>query len=302
MNKSELKHKYITRDRVVRALSLDGKIRAVAVKNTNSALAAQINHELPPLPALLLAKHLAAATLISAFLKGEERIILETESDGDIYRLYSEAIQVGEVRGYARWREIPDILNKYTDLDYLGNGIFKVQKILYNQTEPATSIIPIQSGNIESELVYYFMMSEQIPTITMLDSVLNENGTIAHSGGLLVQALPGANQSEFADIYTSLQNASRITSYLASALSPEDILRELLPFQFDVVKSTQVDFFCRCSKSRFIEKLMTLNHKEIQDMQNEGTNELVCHYCNKKYEITKSDFENLIGALKAKSN
>ena len=55
------------RDRVVRAISKDGKFRISAIKNTKSAVEAQKRHNLSYLPAFLLARALAAASMMSSF-------------------------------------------------------------------------------------------------------------------------------------------------------------------------------------------------------------------------------------------
>lgn len=302
MDTKDIKNKYITRDRAVRILSKDGRIRVVAVKTSNSSLTAQKNHNLPLIPAIFLSKMLSAGALMASMLKGEERIILHTESDGEISSLYAEALQVGELRGYARYSSELDNLDFNENRDYLGNGVLKAHKILYNKTEPISSVIPIQSGNIESEVAYYFMKSEQIPTAALIDCSSDSNGNVIISGGVLAQALPGATANDIEVVTNALLKADRITNYYASHLKPEEVLREILPFEFDVIKNSQLDFFCRCSKERFLNRLISLTIKEIEEMRAQGANELVCRYCNKKYTIEPMDFENLLKTLIAKTN
>ena len=75
-----------------------------------------------------------------------------------------------------------------------------------------------------------------------------------------------------------------------------------LPFEFDVLKSSQVDFYCRCSKPGFMKKLLTLGIEEIENMESDGNNILTCHYCNEKYTLDKKDFFKLKEEIKAKQN
>ena len=41
--------------------------------------------------------------------------------------------------------------------------------------------------------------------------------------------------------------------------------------------------------------LMTIGKEELQDIiEKEGKAELVCHFCNKKYEFNKEELENIL--------
>jgi molecular chaperone Hsp33 len=84
--------------------------------------------------------------------------------------------------------------------------------------------------------------------------------------------------------------------------TPEEIISEVLPFEYTVIDSTQVDFFCRCSKDKFINSLVTFPHKMIVEMEENNENELVCQYCNAHYNLEKEDFEKLKEITLAKSN
>ncbi len=302
MNKAQLEKLYRERDRAVRVLSNDGKFRAVGIKNSISALTAQKRHNLPYIAAFLLARSMSAASSLAMFMKGDERIIVEAEGNGPVSHVVAEAIQVGEVRGFvylakdAGERKIEGIS------DALGLGLFKVTRYVYNSNEPVQGVIPLQGGDIASDLSYYYHQSEQIPTAVILDVTFDENGWIMQSGGLLVQAMPGANEEDNQKIYDALINVSSIAEYFDKGLTPLDMMKEVLPFEFELVKSSQIDFFCRCSKENFLSKLKTLGLEEIQDMQKVGDNELNCHYCNETYTIEEDDFSNLIAELQAKQN
>ena len=300
--KEDIHDKYKTRDRVVKVLSKDGKFRAVIVKNTNSVKTAQKNHNLHFLPAFLMARTMSAASLLSAFLKGEERIIIEATGSGRINYLLVEALQVGEVRGYVRFdfERINEPLDSMTEL--LGEGIFKVIKILYNKPEPQTSVIALQKGDIESEIIKYFSQSEQIQTSVMLEVEIDDYGNITQSGGIVIQALPGTKKKDIQKISKQLSKTKSIGHFFNNGRTPAQALEEILPFEFDILSTTPVDFFCRCSKDSFMEKLITLEHKEIKEMIDAGQNELVCQYCNTKYELEENDFQKLLEETKAKSN
>ncbi|MDX9789710.1 MAG: Hsp33 family molecular chaperone HslO [Candidatus Kapaibacterium sp.] len=302
MNKDEIKRNIRLRDRAVRVLSKNGAFRAVCVKNTLAAQTAQKNHELNSISAALLARALAAASLSAALLKGEERIAIDIDGDGQISKVFAEAMQIGEVRGFIEYRNDIKEINFTGIEDLIGNGNLKVSRILYNKPEPIQGIVPLQKGDIATDLSYYYMQSEQIPSALVLDCSINNEGIIEQSGGILIQAMPGYNDLELLEVHDSLRNMKALSEYLKDDLNPLECLKEILPFEFNVLNSTQIDFFCRCSKDNFTSKLITLGKQEIEAMKIDGHNELVCRYCNKHYTLLDEDFDKLIYDLTAISN
>lgn len=302
MNSEELKRNLRLRDRAAKVLSKDGHFRVVCVKNSNVALNAQLQHNYDSISAMWLSRLLSGASLAASLLKGEERVALEIEGNGKISRLFAEAMQIGEVRGYAIKKDANAEFNIDTLDELLGIGLLKMTKVLYNRAEPVQGIVPLQAGDISTDLTYYYHQSEQIPSAVILDSNIDDDGNILHSGGLLLQVMPGYSDSELLNIYESIKSKSKLTDYLAKDYTVLQYLEEVLPFEFDILSNTPVDFYCRCSKENFMSKLMTLGKQEITDMRNSGQNELVCRYCNKHYYLSDEDFETLSTELTAQSN
>lgn len=281
-------------DRAVRVLSQDGLFRAVAIKNTTSAKQAQDNHKYPAELALPHSKVMCFASLLAAFHKGEERVIVDLYNYNKIGKLYAESMSIGEIRGFA---------SGYSDKGILqDSGILKVTRILYGKIEPISGIVEVKSDELNQIFEEYLQMSEQIPSFVLLDAKVDEEGKISQSGGIIVQAMPGASDSEIEHVKNAMLKAKPITEYLDAKMRPDQILKEVLPFNFDLVKSTRLDFFCRCSKDLFKSKLITLGEEEIKSMQADKHNELVCQFCNKKYEIEDADFEEILLAINSKNN
>ena len=47
--------------------------------------------------------------------------------------------------------------------------------------------------------------------------------------------------------------------------------------------------------------LMTIGKEELEDIiEKEGRAELVCHFCNKKYEFNKEELENILRSIEEK--
>jgi redox-regulated HSP33 family molecular chaperone len=303
INFEEQKRALQTRDRVVKVLSENKKFRITILKNTKAAQEAQRRHQLDVLPAFMTSRAMAAASMYAAFLKSEERVIIDVDGDGPISRVYAEAIHVGEVRSFVEFAkdsekiEIPDLSS------VLGQGTFTLTRILENKNEPLKSITQLQQGDIASEMIVYYVQSEQVPTYVYLPVEFDEaTGQVTQSGGIMAQAMPGYDDSDIEEMVKIFENMPNILEMYERDMNPKDVLKEVLPFDFTLLGSTAVDFFCRCNKESFKDKLVTLGPDELKAMQKDGHNELVCQYCNTRYTLDDEDFEAIIESAQAKRN
>lgn len=302
MANEELKKQFKLRDKVVRAISKDKTIRIAIVKNTNTAKEAQERHNLDFVSATLLSRAMAGASLISSFMKGEERIIIQLQGNGPIADIYAEAMHLGEVRGYVEHRDDINVESMKSLKDAIGIGLLSVSKIKFDQKEPVKGIVPIVKGDISSDLVSYYTQSEQIPTAMILDVSLSDNGLIQQSGGIVVQAMPGADESTLKLLEEHLLKIDNLCQYFSDEMMPDDILAKVIPIEYEIVSTKQTDFFCRCTKDLFKQRLLTLGVDELKDMREKEQNELVCRFCNEQYIIEDIDFEELILTSQASIN
>jgi molecular chaperone Hsp33 len=184
----------------------------------------------------------------------------------------------------------------------LGDGLLKVQRVLYGEYEPVMGIVALRRGDVTSDLSHYLTQSEQIPSVFVIDVDYNQDETIRESAGLLIQAMPGARPEDLFAVYDKIDYLERLTAYIDRGSSPEDILREVLPGEITIVTSSPVDYFCRCSQDKFKSLLLTLGLDEVLAMRSAGQNELVCQYCASKYYLSDDDFIDLEQRLQAARN
>ncbi|MGQ9818319.1 MAG: Hsp33 family molecular chaperone HslO [Candidatus Kapaibacteriales bacterium] len=296
------KDTHIEKSRVISVLTDNGKFRISAIQNTNVANDAKNRHNLPLIPALLLARALSASSLLAVSLKGEERIIIEAVGDGPVNKVSAEAIQVGEVRGFVEYNSSVNYI-KLDNFDIaLGPGVLRVLRILYNEPEPIIGIVELIRGDIASDLSYYFTKSEQIFTIVILDAEINHNTSFSNSCGLILQALPGATDKDQEQVLKHFNKLPRLVELITPKMGLKEALAEILPWNFTVLKHDRVDFFCRCSKETFIQKLLTLELKDIREMKMYDQRELVCRFCNAHYYLDDNDFNRIEETIIAKTN
>ena len=296
--RDELKKKWAERDRVTRAMTSDGMFRAAVIHNPITVRTAQEKHGLDPMSSLILARALTGASLMASLLNGEERVVVRGDGNGQISTVHAEAMQVGEVRGYVKLNATP----AEGMTSPLGEGLLKVQRILYGKYEPVTGIVALRRGDVTSDLGYYLTQSEQIPSAFVIDIAYDENNLIKQSVGLLVQAMPGARPQDIFTVYDTIDYLDRLTEFADKGYSPEEILRQVMPSEITVMNTSPIDYFCRCSHDRFKSLLLTLGLEEINGMEADGQNELVCQYCSTKYNMTTQDFADLKQKLLVKRN
>ncbi len=298
----ELKKRFKTRDRVVTVLTENEYFRCGLIRNTNSVRDAQLRHKAYDISGILMARQMSAASLMASFLKGEERLIIDIDGDGPIRKLYAEAMQLGEVRGYVRLNGGSDFTGIEDISDALGGGLMRVTRVLYNRPQPIQGIVPLIKGDITSDIAYYFTMSEQIPTAIVLDVDIDDNGVIQKSSGLIVQALPNTPTSDLDKMNELVTSIKSLNSQIDSEISLEENLGQILNTKYSLLKNAQVDFFCRCSKDKFLTQLSNFGIEEVRAMKNENANQLTCQYCNNTYIITDQDFNKTIEDLQAQLN
>ncbi|PKD42506.1 Hsp33 family molecular chaperone HslO [Rhodohalobacter barkolensis] len=299
-----LKKKFQFKDRLIKGIDPDGQFKISVVKTTDVVKTAQQNHNLSLLNTVLLGKTLTASMLLASELKGEERIQVRIEGSGPVGMLTAEANRVGEVRGYSA--------NPSAELDYshpdttigdgLGAGILTVTKTLYNEAEPRRSSIELVAGDINADVAHFMAQSEQILSGFLLDVSLNDDGSVKHAGGVLVQRLPEAEEEKVEQLQKTLTSLPPLSELFENDYYIDDIMEMATkPFSVKELDRQPVHFFCRCSPKRFKNALSMLGYEDLKEMEGESQ-EVVCNYCGTKMEISKEEIAEMAETAKAKLN
>jgi len=298
--KNEQLHKarqnYLFRDRIIKAVTADGQFRVVILKAADLIDTARQKHSLNPLSTSILGELMMGSMLAAASLKGEERITLRIDVNGPIKYGVSEATANGEVRGYlGNGHFLPEpgdplLMKKKA----MGTGTLQMIKVLYNESKPMTSIIEAVESSVVKDLTRYFALSEQIPTAIKMDIQFNEDFSVKNAVALMVQALPGAEEQNILDLEINLIDTPNLTRLIEEGIYIDEILPRILKNHLiKELSRTPVDFYCRCSKEKFLETLNILSTEELLSL-NEKNQELLCHYCNSKYIITQEEIITLL--------
>ncbi|MBO6793530.1 MAG: Hsp33 family molecular chaperone HslO [Balneolaceae bacterium] len=284
------------KDRIIKGITTDGHFKISVVKTTDVVREAAERHQLSLLSKVVLGKAMTATMLLASELKKEERIQLRMDGNGPLKTIIAEANSLGEVRGYVgdSTAELDYTSEGVTLGDGIGLGVLSLTKVLYNEAEPRTSSIEIATGDVTSDVARYLAQSEQIPSAVLLDVGIDDDGLITQAGGLLLQRLPGAPEGQIDMLQERLASFPPIDQLLNDGQYIDEIMKKSVsPIEVKELSRQPVDFFCRCSRERFLDALSMLNIDDLKEMKGESQ-EIVCHYCNNREEISKDDIAKLI--------
>lgn len=288
------------KDYVIRAIDEKGSIRIFIANTTNLVEEVRSIHKTMPTGTAALGRTLTAASIMGRMMKGDnDSISIQIRGDGPIGNVVASSNSKGEVRGY--------VGNPMVDLPLKNNGKLDVGRAIgrngrvivikdFGLKEPYIGQSNIVSGEIAEDLTYYFAHSEQQPSAVNLGVLVDKDLSVKASGGYIVQLLPDASDEDIDILEESIKKSEPISTLIDKGFTPEDILKEVFgKFNMSILKKEEVEFKCNCSRDRIEKALKSLGEKEIKDIiEEDGKAEIVCHFCNKKYNFSKKDLESLI--------
>jgi molecular chaperone Hsp33 len=288
-------------DYLVRATALDGKLRAFACITTDLVREMSNRHGCLALASAALGRTLTMATMMGVTLKGKETVTVQVKGDGPLGAIVATADAEGHARGYVQnpLVELPAVGQAYGDVEKLNVGAGVGEGHLYvikdlGMREPYIGSVPLYNGEIAEDFLHYFAQSEQTPTALGLGVLIDKDQTVKASGGFMIQLLPGVEDEDIAYIEQQINSFPHITSLLVQGLTPEDILSRLLPGDVKFNETVQLGFECDCSRDRFERGLLSLGATELKSIIEEDQQaELVCHFCNEKYQFGEEDLQRL---------
>lgn len=287
-------------DHIVRAMTKDGFVKAVAISSREITETARRMHKTLPTATAALGRLLAAASMMGNMQKVEDgSITLQIKGGGPLGTLLAVSDAEGNVRG---WVENPQIslLEKYRGKLDVGaavgtDGMLTVIRDL-RMKEPYVGSVELVSGEIAEDITQYFAQSEQIPTACALGVLVETDQSVRAAGGYIVQLLPGAPDETIDLVEAGIHAAGNVTAMLDGGLSAEDMLRTVLgPFEVEILETPPVDYRCYCSREKVERTLLTLGREELSQIVRSGeTLHVDCQFCDKIYNFTPENVQDIL--------
>ena len=293
-------------DRLVRAISKDGYVKAVAVSTRDLTERARQIHKTLPVGTAALGRLLAAGSMMGNALKGDgSSVTLQIKGGGPLGRILVVADNEGNVRGSIDEPQVdlplrPD--GKLNVGEAVGcDGTLTVIKDL-NMKEPYVGSVGLLGGEIAEDLAAYFVESEQIPSACGLGVLVDRDQSVLAAGGYLIQLLPGASEDIIVKVEGGIMAAGSVTSLLKDDPDPEVMLRKVMSdFDLEILETTPVEYRCYCSRERMERALISLGPDQLAELiEEQGEVELTCQFCDNVQHFSKEELEGFLAAMQKK--
>lgn len=274
------------------------QVRVTALQATTLINQMRANHDLGLLETYVLGQAYLAGGLLSATIKGNDRIQLNIECGGPIGGVYVEAWAVGAVRGFLK--NVPIPLKKpleSLDLNELyGPGFLTLTKLLEGSKAPFTGQTMMAYGDLAKDLAHYYQQSEQTPSLFVLSVHFDKLGRVIGSGALFLQAMPGCDEGILDQLHEHAGKLKPLGAFLSKGNSiSEYVQTEFSQFGVRHLAHQPLGFSCPCSREQYTRYLQNLNRSEQEDILANGPFplELVCVNCNTHYHYEKFELDHL---------
>ena len=272
--------------RFVRCLAHDGAIRVLAVMAPEAAQEVRERHSLGDGAAMLAAQGMVASLLLSAHIKGDERILLEIAGLKPVFTFSGEAHSDGAVR--ARFSP--------ADLEPAASLQGRLVAIKWDSVkEVYRGVAEVNHDSLEGALQEYLVQSQQTRGRVRIGVVLGDDGQVAMAAGLLVELIPDRMEPEqFEALVEPLQEADLAEVMTAFAFG------SLLGSNVELLEAREVRFQCSCSIERVEATLRALGAAELREMEAEDKGaEVTCHFCGSTYQVDQARLLSLASELEA---
>ena len=290
-------------DQIVRAITKDGFVKASAISSREIVERARQIHHCLPMATAALGRTLSACSLMGNMQKVEDgSVTLQIKGGGPLGTLLAVSDSEGNVRGYVTNPQV-SLLEKYRGKLNVGDCVGKDGRLTVirdlQMKEPYVSSCELVSGEIAEDVTAYFAQSEQVPTACALGVLVDVDQSVRAAGGYIIQLLPGAPDDIIDRVEQGVESAGNVTPLLDQGLTPEELLRRVLPdFELEILETTPVSYRCYCDRDRVERTLISLGKKELEKIIEDGeTIHIQCQFCDADYAFTVEQVRTLLENL-----
>ena len=288
------------KDYLVRGIVNSKNCRVFACQTTNLLEEARQKHGLWPTASAALGRMMSATLMMGAMNKNKEKMTVTINGGGSIGTMLASTNSDGKIKAFVSNPEVHYTYNATGKLAVgvaVGNqGTLQVIKDM-GLKEPFVGTVPLQIGEIGVDFSYYFLVSEQTPSVVSVGVLVNDTNEILSSGGFIIQLLPEATEEDIVYIENKMKDFPPVSSLVYEGKTPEDILSMLFD-DVEILDKQDLFFECDCSKEQMRSALITVGKDEIQAMINEDHGcEMTCHFCNTKYQFSEDELKELLNEM-----
>lgn len=285
---------------LLRAIAAQGSIRVVAADTTSLVEEARRRHRASATATAALGRTLSGALLLSHVLlkNPQDRVTLKLRGNGPLGGVIADAGLDGAVRGYVHNPHMELAPRADGKLDVgggIGDGELQVIPSHAPYGEPYSSSVNLVSGEVAEDIAMFLAQSEQISSAVLLGVYLEGEG-VKQSGGVILQALPNADDAALALLEANVKATGNLTDALRRA-SLLEVIEELcwgLDLEVLTPNALPLTFSCRCNDSKALDALAYFSPHEREAMiAEDGGAEVVCHWCGEARQISPEQLRSI---------
>lgn len=292
-------------NKIERYLAYDGKVSLICANTTDLIEEIRKIHDLTPTTTAVMGRFATICGImgLTSIKENDDSLTVQIKGNGPIGAMIGvikRENNISKIKTYMQnpLVELPLKSNGKIDVGgAVGNiGFLNVIKQSDITDAEYNGLVPLVSGEIAEDFTEYFATSEQKPTVLALGVLVNKYGTQS-AGGYMINLMPDATETEITKIEDTLRTAPSISELLASNKSLNEIAKivtgdENIQLLED---NLEIKFDCDCSKEKFEKGLISIGKDDLnQIIEEDGKAEIICQFCNKKYNFNKEELEELI--------
>lgn len=287
-------------DRIIKCLAYEGEVSIICADTTYLVEQARKIHDLSPVATAALGRTLTVSSIIAINMKDkDDRLTVQIKGDGPIGNIVVVANNFPKLKGYVGNNLLDLPLNENGKLNVgqaVGkNGFLNVIKDI-GLKDPYIGMVPLVSGEIAEDFTNYFATSEQTPSVVSLGVLVNSDG-VKKSGGYVLTLMPDATEDIIEKIEKNIEKIDSISKMLDENIPLIEIAKKATGDEnIKVIEENIIPVYeCDCSKEKIEKGLIAIGKDELKDIiETQGNIETVCHFCNKKYNFSKQELQNLL--------
>ena len=284
-------------DEMLRLSLMGGQARVMMCETTAMCQRAADVHGSTPVCTAAMGRLMTATAFLGVMMKGDNESVTVTVKGGGPMGTLVAVANHGDLKVCADNPQVDLPLREDGKLDVGGavghSGRMSVVKDL-GLREPYIGQCELVSGEMGMDFANYFTVSEQQPSLVSVGVLVNGD-VVLKAGGLLIQPLPGCEESVLEQLELRspmFASISREMTYAPKEQLIEDWFRGLEP---ELLERTPLAYRCGCSRERMEKALISLGRKELQGLIDEDKGvELGCHFCHSRYAFTTDELKDLL--------
>lgn len=287
----------ITKDYLLKAIDRDKLVRITIAHTTALVEEAHRRHNTSATASAALGRVLTAALLMGSDLKNEQDVLtLRINGDGIGGPIVATVDSRGNGRAFISSPNA-DLPSRYPGKLAVGelvgrNGYLEVIRDT-GMKQPFIGRVNLVSGEIAEDLSSYFLLSEQIPSLVALGVLVDTDLSIKAAGGLIVQAMPGAEDAALERLENNILGMGSISDIMARSKDLESVLGTIMgDIGYDIIGQSSLAFRCTCGRERLAAILSNLSREElVETVEQTGKLEVSCNFCSKVYHYDLAEIE-----------